>query len=241
MFSRYQSLDLNYADSVFGIESRASAISGGARLTLANTNEAAGLATEIRYSIDQDPDLSARRYIEPVDVEFGHELRAATFLAGKQVSRIWRQMVDVHTAVRHFSNDLKLCSDNVGLLLEPPDGERPIALDIMNPCWIEPRANLTHGAYLDARVAPLPFRYELVDDIKKVRYGDAKSTFGELEVRPDSCASAPIAVIPIPAPGSSELPRKKLPAMAGEHNLCLRFARPKLDPMWGLEWVEITE
>ncbi|HEY2686674.1 MAG TPA: beta-N-acetylhexosaminidase [Steroidobacteraceae bacterium] len=241
MFSRYQSLDLNYADSVFGIESRASAISGGARLTLANTNEAAGLATEIRYGIDRDPDLSTRRYLEPVDVEFGHELRAATFLAGKQVSRIWRQPVDVHTAVRHFSNDLKLCSDNVGLLLEPPDGERPIALDIMNPCWIEPRVNLTHGASIDARVAPLPFRYELVDDIKKVRYGDAKSTFGELEVHPDSCASAPIAVIPIPAPGSSELPRKRLPAMAGEHNLCLRFARPKLDPMWGLEWVEITE
>jgi hypothetical protein len=30
-----------------------------------------------------------------------------------------------------------------------------------------------------------------------------------------------------------------LPARAGVHDVCLRFARPRLDPMWALDWVEI--
>jgi hypothetical protein len=37
------------------------------------------------------------------------------------------------------------------------------------------------------------------------------------------------------------LPAQHLPALAGRHDLCLRFARPRLDPMWALNWIEIEE
>jgi hypothetical protein len=37
------------------------------------------------------------------------------------------------------------------------------------------------------------------------------------------------------------LPAQRLPPLAGRHDLCLRFARPRLDPMWALNWIEIEE
>jgi hypothetical protein len=29
--------------------------------------------------------------------------------------------------------------------------------------------------------------------------------------------------------------------LAGRHDICLKFARPRLDPMWALDWAEIGE
>jgi hypothetical protein len=37
------------------------------------------------------------------------------------------------------------------------------------------------------------------------------------------------------------LPAQQLPALAGQHDICLRFARPRLDPLWALDWAEIGE
>ena len=45
-----------------------------------------------------------------------------------------------------------------------------------------------------------------------------------------------------PAAGSKAvtiLPAQVLPRLPGKHDLCLRFARPRLDPMWALDWIEI--
>ena len=39
--------------------------------------------------------------------------------------------------------------------------------------------------------------------------------------------------------GVTTLPARRLPARAGAHDLCLRFARPALDPVWVLDWVDI--
>jgi hypothetical protein len=43
------------------------------------------------------------------------------------------------------------------------------------------------------------------------------------------------------APGATTLPAQQLPRVPGRHDLCLRFARPRLDPMWAIDWVEIGE
>ncbi len=148
---------------------------------------------------------------------------------------------------RRNSRELELCSDGVSLLLEPDAfgaGPRPLfALDIMNPCWIYKDADLSHGAQLTAAVGQLPFNFEIGADAQKIRVGDSSTAQGELEVRIDSCDGAPVATQALPAMSAGKLVNTlremRLPARQGRHDVCLRFARPRLDPMWALDWVEI--
>jgi hexosaminidase len=133
------------------------------------------------------------------------------------------------------------------LLLEPSAGagpDAPFAVDIMNPCWIYRSADLSRGARITAAVIALPFNYELGADAAKIRVGDARSADGELEVHIDGCETPAITLPLTPAAmrdGVTVLPAEKLPVLAGRHDLCLRFARPRLDPMWALDWAEIGE
>lgn len=148
---------------------------------------------------------------------------------------------------RRNSRELQLCSDGVSLRLEPNafgTGPRPLfALDIMNPCWIYKDADLARGAGLTAAVGQLPFNFEIGADAQKIRVGDAKTAEGELEVRLDGCDGPVVATQPLPPMPAGKLvntlPRIALPARSGKHDICLRFARPRLDPMWALDWVEI--
>ena len=148
---------------------------------------------------------------------------------------------------RRNSRELQLCSDGVSLLLEPNafgTEPRPLfALDIMNPCWIYKDADLSRGVRLTAAVGQLPFNFEIGADAQKIRVGDARTPEGELQVRIDGCDGSPVAtqaLSPMPAGMLvSALPEINLPARAGRHDVCLRFARPRLDPMWALDWVEI--
>ena len=154
---------------------------------------------------------------------------------------------DQRMAARRTSHELDLCSDGVGLLLETRHArsadETPLAVDIMNPCWIYRDVDLTQGPQFTAAVSALPFNYELGQDAAKIRVGDNTTPTGELEVRVDDCAGAILKVLPLPpassADGLAELPAQKLPPLAGRHDVCLRFARPSLDPLWALDWVEI--
>jgi hexosaminidase len=148
---------------------------------------------------------------------------------------------------RRNSRELELCSDGVSLLLEPNafgTGPRPLfALDIMNPCWIYKGADLSRGARLTAAVGQLPFNFEIGADAQKIRVGDARTAEGELEVRIDGCDGPVVATQPLPPMPADKLvnPLREiaLPARPGRHDVCLRFARPQLDPMWALDWAEI--
>jgi hexosaminidase len=115
----------------------------------------------------------------------------------------------------------------------------------MNPCWIYRDVDLKDGPRIAAAVVALPFNYELGADAAKIRVGDARTARGELEVHVDGCDTAAIAVLPLTPAASggaiTALPASKLPALAGRHDVCLRFARPHLDPLWALDWVEIGE
>ena len=150
-------------------------------------------------------------------------------------------------SARRNSRELELCSDGVSLLLEPNafgTGPRPLfALDIMNPCWIYKGADLSRGARLTAAVGQLPFNFEIGADAQKIRVGDARTAEGELEARIDGCDGPVVATQPLPPMPADKLVNPlrdvALPARPGQHDICLRFARPRLDPMWALDWVEI--
>jgi hexosaminidase len=116
----------------------------------------------------------------------------------------------------------------------------------MNPCWIYRDVELNHARSITAAVAPLPFNYEIGADAGKIRVGDSRTADGELEVHVDGCETPAVATMALhdaAAHGgvTEEVPPVILPRRSGRHDLCMRFARPRLDPQWALDWVEISE
>jgi hexosaminidase len=245
-FARYRALGLHYADSAFAVDARLAQTPRGIEVSLAN-QAAFG---NIHYTTDgQDPRGQSPAYSAPFVVPYDTDLRAATFLEDEPVSNILRRRLDSSTLLRRTSRELDLCSDAIGLNLESSavaSGKGPIfALDILNPCWIYRGVELTRGVGLVAAVGPLPFNFEVGAEVKKIRTGDAHSAVGELEVRIDDCNQSPVATVTLAMPAARAaamtLPRVEIPARPGRHDICLRFARPRLDPMWALDWVEIRQ
>jgi hexosaminidase len=253
MFARYRAFGLNYSDSVFAPAAHFSRSAGGYTVALSNQAQSSAAAiSEIRYTLDgRDPTAESTRYETPPMVSRGAEIRAAAFVGADPASRTWAMRIDATTALRRDSHHLEQCADGVGLLLEPVavgspvSAGLPLAIDIMNPCWIDRGVDLSDGPRIVAAVAPVPFNYEIGADAAKIRVGDARSTEGELEIRIDGCDTPVRSLLPLaPAAGSkgvTTLPVQELPRLPGKHDLCLRFARPRLDPMWALDWIEIGE
>jgi hexosaminidase len=147
---------------------------------------------------------------------------------------------------RRYDHQLKLCSAGLVLSLiddAPLTGERPaLMMDIMNPCWIYQQADLTRGATLRLAVGQVPFNFQIGADRDKIRLARPRTPEGELEVFVGACEGEPALVIPLAgAAASPELSilSGRLPPSAGRHDLCLRFAQHGLDPMWGVDWVEL--
>jgi hexosaminidase len=246
-FARYRAFGLNYADSVFAPAARVSRTAGGFSLALSNQAQSGGAALGgIHYTLDgRELSAGSPRYEAPLQVPEGAQVRAAAFVESEQASRTWSERFDAHTALRRDTHQLELCSDDIGLLLEPAAASAPLAVDIMNPCWIDRGVDLSAGPSVTAAVAALPFNFQIGADAAKIRIGDARTAEGELEIHVDGCAAPALAWLPLaPAAGAAGvtvLPAQRLPRLAGRHDLCLRFARPRLDPLWALDWIEIGE
>jgi len=246
MFGRYAALGITYADSVFAVAARVSR--SGDQVTVALSNQAAW--GDIRYTLDgRDPSGSSPVYGSPLNLAVGTEIRAATYVAALRASRIWARRLDAASLARRDSHDLDLCTNGIGLLLDPGSESTsrgaPLAVDIMNPCWIYRGVELDHARSITAAVAPLPFNYEIGADAEKIRVGDSRTPDGELEIHVDGCETTAVATMALhdaaAHDGVTELPSAILPRVPGLHDLCLRFARPRLDPQWALDWAEIAE
>jgi hexosaminidase len=242
---RYRALGIVFADSAFAIAASLAPVPSGVEVQLSN-QAAYG---QIRYTLDgTEPTPRSSAYTSPLTAPYGGELRAATFAGEVRASGITRLRLDRAALAHRTSLELDLCSEGIPLLLESSavgPGRGPLfAIDIMNPCWIYRSVDLTHGARLEAAVGPLPFNFEVGEETKKIRIGDAHSPLGEFEVRIDGCEAAPAVSVPLalPAPGAAEreVPPLLLPERPGRHDICLRFARPALDPLWALDWVQVS-
>jgi len=149
---------------------------------------------------------------------------------------------------RHMSQDLKTCTDKLVLSLEddaPIEGERAVFLiDIMNPCWIFPAADLSHVSTLTVAVGQVPFNFQIGKDIEAIKLNPPRTLQGELEVRLDACEGEPIAVLPLAPAADNDavtvLPTVPLPSSRGAHELCFRFTQRTLDPMWAIDWVQLA-
>jgi len=145
------------------------------------------------------------------------------------------------------SHELKSCTDKVLLSLEddaPLRGPRAAFLvDIMNPCWIYPAADLSSDRSLVAAVGQVPFNFQLGADIHNIKLDPPQTPAGELEVRIDSCDGERVATLSLqPALASNavtQLPAASIARRSGKHALCLKITQRSLDPLWVIDRVRL--
>ncbi|HEY2398769.1 MAG TPA: family 20 glycosylhydrolase, partial [Steroidobacteraceae bacterium] len=142
------------------------------------------------------------------------------------------------------SQELKTCTDKVVLSLEDDQLPGPaFQVDIMNPCWIYPAADLGSDRSFVAAVGQVPFNFQLGADINNIKLNSPHTPAGELEVRVDGCDGEPVAVLSLqPALGNNgvmELPAAKIARRDGKHDLCLKFTQRSLDPLWVIDRVRL--
>jgi hexosaminidase len=146
------------------------------------------------------------------------------------------------------SHELEVCGGGYVLSLEddaPIEGpRRAYYVNISDPCWIFKGADLGSAASLRATVGQIPFNFQIGKDKEGIPLRKPATRDGELEVYAGKCEGAPLATLPVqPAVknfATTTLPDAPLPGLSGKQDLCLRFTRAKLDPMWVIDRVEIV-
>jgi hexosaminidase len=158
-----------------------------------------------------------------------------------------REVATQPGATRRLSHDLDQCSDGYLLSLEddaPLDGARAVFLvNISNPCWIWKGADLDKVRGLHVTVGQIPFNFQLGDDPTKIPLYKPRTASGELEIRYDNCDGPPAESVSLaPAEGNDALtllPPIAISPRTGTHDLCFRFTRSKVDPIWAINMVEL--
>jgi hexosaminidase len=148
---------------------------------------------------------------------------------------------------RRVSHDLEQCGGGYVLSLEddaPIDSERATFLvNITDPCWIWRGADLTKVKSIRATVGQIPFNFQIGKDAEKIPLHAPKTKDGELEIRLDDCNSAPVATASLtPAVskhGLTVLPPILLDKTTGKHDICFRFTRARIDPIWVIGGLEL--
>jgi len=200
---------------------------------------------DIRYTLNgAPPTVASRTYTAPIPITQGTRLRAATFYGARLVSPELDETLLPTGPTRLRSQELPSCTNKLVLNLDAPrdaQAARPYLVDIMNPCWLYPQADLPRGARLGVSVTRLPFNFQIGADAAKIALTPPTTPDGELQVR-DGCAGAVLATLPL-APAAHSAGdvslSARLPPLAGRHDLCLSFTRRKLDPMWVVGWAEV--
>jgi hexosaminidase len=152
---------------------------------------------------------------------------------------------------RREDRELELCQASIALALEddaPIQGDREsFLLDIMNPCWIWRNADLSQARSVSAAVGQLPFNFEIGDMIEDVVVNPPETEEGEMTVRLGACDGPLVALLPL-APAAANQAVTTLPAAklslpadsAPQSDLCISFNRHGIDPIWGIDWIQIN-
>ena len=203
---------------------------------------------EIRYTTDgKTPTPASALYETALVVTPGETVRARTFLGDNALGRVRDYPVSLLAARTRNSHQLDLCGDGINLSLEddaPVNGERAVfAVNLMNPCWVWKGADLSSTLKLTARIGQVPFNFQIGADKARIPLRAPATPEGELEVRVDGCAGAPIAAFPLGAaargPGLGTV-SGLVPAKGGVHDLCLTFTARGVEPTLVLDQVTLT-
>jgi hexosaminidase len=156
---------------------------------------------------------------------------------------------DEPDAKRRRSQELRTCADKLVLNLEddaPLRAARAVFLvDVMQPCWIFERADLSRITRIAATVGQFPFNFQIGRDREAIQLRPPSTADGELEIRLDGCEGELIATLPlapaVTSDGVTRLPPATIEPRAGTHDLCLSFTGHGIDPMWAIDTIELVE
>jgi len=117
-------------------------------------------------------------------------------------------------------------------------------VNISNPFWIWRGADLGQGTSLLATVGQIPFNFQIGKDAEGIPLPKPATGDGELEVRVGGCEGPPTATASL-SPAVSQYGLTKLPPILLEgktdpQDLCFRFTRSKVDPIWVIGSVELV-
>ncbi len=148
---------------------------------------------------------------------------------------------------RRISHDLEQCGDGYLLSLEddaPVEGERAVFLvNITNPCWIWRQADLAQVSAVRVTVGQIPFNFQIGKDAAGIPLPKPATRDGELELRLDSCDGPPFESASL-TPAVKNHGLTLLPPIPvnqqGKHDICFKFTRSKIDPIWVIAGVELV-
>ncbi|MDE3072495.1 MAG: family 20 glycosylhydrolase [Pseudomonadota bacterium] len=249
-FARYRSQGIDYADSAFAptisVDRNAALASGSAQVSLSN-QAGAGI---VRYTLDGSvPDRHSPRYRAPFAVKLPTTVRAATFAAdGSVLAAPRRRVLDRGHLLAVDGNALANCpGSDFRLRVQPmPDATSlaPVySINVFDSCQLYPPTRFDGVAAIRVEAVRLERNYALAHDAAKVVARPAATRHGELVVRRDQCSGPVLAAMPLPDP--AQAPRRfalaaALPALSGEHGLCLIFTAPIDGPLYALARVALV-
>ena len=151
-------------------------------------------------------------------------------------------------ARRRVSHDLAQCGDGYLLSLEddaPVDSERAVFMvNITNPCWVWKAADLSKVQSIRAMVGQIPFNFQIGKDAAKIQLPKPKTASGELEIRLDKCDGPLFESVSLESAvannGLTRLPAINIAPQQGTHDICFRFTRARVDPIWVISSVELV-
>jgi len=207
-------------------------------------------AGEIRYTTDGgDVTSDAAVYEAAVVVQPGATIRAQSWLNGEAVGRERQSTVTGRDAVTRTSHQLGQCTGGLVLALEddaprgPDTDERAVLVtDILNPCWVYEAAPLDGVTMVTAHVGSHPFNYQVGAARDSVPLHPMATPEGELEIRLDSCEGPLIGALSLaPAADNAGITvlTGEIAPQDGRHDLCLRFTRDSVDPIWAVERITL--
>jgi hexosaminidase len=227
---RYDALGMVHSEVAFVPTITAEAAASGARVSLVHQVQSG----TIRYTLDgAAPTNASPVFTAPFETTLPVTVTAATFIDGEQVGRSVRKQLNPASIVRRSSWDMDLCTNDLPLAQKNRD---VMMVNVMHPCWIYRAADLSTWRSLDIAVAPLPFNFQIGQDIKKIPLSPQAAPGGQLEIRRDDCSGPLLAVLKLPRVRGTL--HAMLPPQTGVHDLCLTFARRKVDPVWSIAWVQ---
>jgi len=242
---RYRELGIRFADSAFAVRFAPQFDPARDRLSVKLSMQTG--AGEIRYTLDgSEPSSTSALYTAPLEAKPPLNIRAASFASGRRLSGTRSAEFTVQTLRERKNEELKLCREKLPLRLEddaPSEGDRAIFLvDIIDPCWIYPRATLDGVKGIEVTVGQLPYNFQLWKDAAGIVTHAPATVSGELEIRLDSCTGDVLASMSLaPAQSSPALTTLKAPltARTGMHDMCFFFTSKSPDPLWVIDSVRL--
>lgn len=243
--NRYRDLGIHFAPTVFEVRTteELNAAKNAVQISLANQ---AGFG-QIHYTIDGSPVTEGSPvYTAPVTVSLPGILKAGTFENGKLLTDTVVRPLNSLSVRRRDSRELSLCSNDPAIQMEPdpPPPNSPVFLvNYKKSCWIYKDADLAKISSISASVLHIPYVFQDRSTSKPPELPTPHSPNGEMEVHLDSCTGESLAVLPLPSASKSDgltTLKSKIARHTGRHDLCIFFTRKQPDPLWVLQWIQLT-